>query len=74
MNEIVLEAEQRPLSTKDKLIPCAKRAAVPGIAYGDKEAPVTLSIDEKSVQAILSKGGRNALDQSQDRGERRIPF
>jgi len=62
MNEIVLEAEQRPLGTKGSVKTMRQKGRIPGVAYGDKEAPVMLSIDEKSVQAILhSKGGRNAL-------------
>jgi len=62
MNEIILEAEQRPSSTKGSIKTMRRKGRIPGVAYGDKQAPVTLSIDEKSVQAILhSKGGRNAL-------------
>ena len=62
MNEIVLEAEARPLSSKGTIKTMRLKGRIPGVAYGDKEKPVTLTIDEKSVQAILhSKGGRNAL-------------
>ncbi len=62
MKEIVLEAQARPLSTKGEVKSMRLKGRVPGVAYGDKEAPVTLSIDEKSVQGILhSTGGRNAL-------------
>jgi large subunit ribosomal protein L25 len=62
MNEIVLEAEARPLSSKGSIKTMRQKGRIPGVAYGDKESPMTLSIDEKSVQAILhSKGGRNAL-------------
>jgi len=62
MKEIILEAEQRPLNTKGAVKSMRQKGRVPGIAYGDKDAPVTLSIDEKSVQTILhSAGGRNAL-------------
>ena len=62
MNEIVLEAESRALATKGGIKAMRTKGRIPGVAYGDDGAPVTLSIDEKSVQAILhSKGGRNAL-------------
>ena len=62
MNEIVLEAEQRPLSSKGSIKTMRTKGRIPGVAYGDKESPVTLSIDEKSLQTILhSQGGRNAL-------------
>jgi len=61
MNEIVLEAEPRPLATKGEVKTMRTKGRVPGIAYGDKESPMTLSVDEKSVLSILSKGGRNAL-------------
>jgi large subunit ribosomal protein L25 len=62
MNEIVLEAEARPLSSKGTIKTMRQKGRIPGVAYGDKESPMTLTIDEKSVQAILhSKGGRNAL-------------
>jgi len=62
MKDIVLEAEQRPLSTKGEIKTMRRGGRIPGVAYGDKEKPVTLTIDEKSVQTILhSPGGRNAL-------------
>lgn len=62
MNEIVLEAETRAMSTKGTVKAMRQKGRIPGVAYGDDGAPVPLSIDEKSVQAILhSKGGRNAL-------------
>src|ERR1700690_3336115 len=62
MKDIVLEAEQRALSTKGEIKTMRTKGRIPGVAYGDKEKPVTLTIDEKSVQTILhSKGGRNAL-------------
>ncbi len=39
-----------------------QKGRVPGVAYGDKQSPVNLSVDEKAVQGILhSSGGRNAL-------------
>jgi large subunit ribosomal protein L25 len=62
MNEIVLEAQARPTSTKGAVKSLRHKGSVPGIAYGDKEAPLAITVDEKSVQSILhSKGGRNAL-------------
>lgn len=62
MKEIVLEAESRALSTKGAIHTMRQSGRVPGVAYGDKEAPIALSVDEKSVKAILlSEGGRNAL-------------
>jgi large subunit ribosomal protein L25 len=62
MKEIILEAQERPLGTKGAIHTMRRTGRVPGIAYGDKETPITLSVDEKSVQSILhSEGGRNAL-------------
>src|ERR1017187_7107691 len=62
MNEIVLEAEQRPSATKGAVKAMRVKGRIPGVAYGDDGAAVALSVDEKSVQAILhSKGGRNTL-------------
>jgi large subunit ribosomal protein L25 len=62
MKDIVLEAEPRSLSTKGEIKTMRRSGRIPGVAYGDKETPVTLTIDEKSVQTILhSAGGRNAL-------------
>src|SRR5690242_15249824 len=62
MKEITLEAEPRSLGTKHATKAMRAKGRVPGIAYGDKGDPVTLSVDEKSVQSILhSAGGRNAL-------------
>ena len=62
MNEIILEAEARPLATKGAVKAMRLKGLVPGIAYGDKAAPMPITLQEKSVQTILhSKGGRNAL-------------
>src|ERR1017187_10385765 len=62
MNEITLEAEARPLSSKGSLKTMRVKGRIPGVAYGDDGKSVTLSIDEKSILEILkSKGGRNAL-------------
>ena len=62
MKEIVLEAQERPLTTTGAVKALRTQGRVPGVAYGEKEAPLVLSVDEKSVQSILrSAGGRNAL-------------
>jgi large subunit ribosomal protein L25 len=62
MNEIVLEAEPRTLSTKGGVKALRLKGKIPGVAYGDRESPITLTVDEKAIQSILhSKGGRNAL-------------
>ncbi len=62
MKEIVLEAQARELSTKGAINIMRQSGRVPGVAYGDKDKPLALSVDAKSVQAILkSEGGRNAL-------------
>lgn len=62
MKEIALQAEARTLSTKGAINSLRQSGRVPGVAYGDKEAPLALSVDEKSIQEILrSQGGRNAL-------------
>src|ERR1019366_6529362 len=62
MNEIVLEAQERPLASKGAVKAMRVKGRIPGVAYGDDGATVTLTIDEKSILEILhSKGGRNAL-------------
>ena len=62
MNEIVLQAEKRPAATKGAVKTLRRSGRVPGVVYGDNESPVALSLDEKSLQAILhSERGRNAL-------------
>ena len=62
MKELVLEAEKRELSTKGTVKEMRRKGRVPGVVYGNKEEPVTLSLDEKSLQkAIHSERGRNAL-------------
>ena len=62
MKEIVLEAQARPRATKGTTKSLRKSGRVPAVAYGEKDAPWPLSVDEKSVQTILrSQGGRNAL-------------
>ena len=60
--EIVLEAQERKPSTKSVVKTLRSQGRIPGIAYGDKDAPLSLSIEEKSLQAALhSERGRNAL-------------
>lgn len=62
MKEIALEAETRPAATKGAVKEMRRQGRVPGVAYGASEPPLSLSVDEKKIQAILhSKGGRNAL-------------
>src|SRR4029077_8569398 len=62
MKEIVLEAQARPASTKGGNKSMRLKGLFPGIAYGEKEASLSLTVPEKSMQSILhSKGGRNAL-------------
>ena len=62
MKEIVLEAEQRALTTKGDVKLIRQKGRVPGVAYGDKATPVSLTVDEKAMQVFLhSSGGRNAL-------------
>jgi large subunit ribosomal protein L25 len=62
MKDLVLTAEKREPSTKGTVKAMRRQGRVPGIVYGDKEAPVSLSVDEKSLQqAIHSERGRNAL-------------
>jgi large subunit ribosomal protein L25 len=62
MKEIVLEAQARPAGTKGAVKSMRRKGLVPGFAYGEKEASLALTVDEKSMQSILhSKGGRNAL-------------
>lgn len=60
--EIVLTAEKRQPTTKGAIHAMRRQGRVPGVAYGDNEGPVTLSVDERSLQAALrSERGRNAL-------------
>src|SRR5882672_9191953 len=62
MKDLLLDAEKREPATKGFVKAMRRQGRVPGIVYGDKEAPVALSIDEKSLQkAIHSERGRNAL-------------
>ena len=62
MSEIVLEAEKRELSTKGFVSALRRSGKVPAVAYGDNEASITLTLDEKSLQAAIhSERGRNAL-------------
>jgi large subunit ribosomal protein L25 len=62
MKEIILEAEPRTPSTKHAVNLLRQKGRIPGVAYGDSEAPVALSVDEKTILGILhSQGGRNAL-------------
>jgi large subunit ribosomal protein L25 len=62
MKEIVLETEPRTLTTKGSVKVLRRNGRIPAVAYGDREAPATLSVDAKALWAILhSEGGRNAL-------------
>jgi large subunit ribosomal protein L25 len=62
MEEIVLQAEKRELSTKGTVRSMRRQGRIPGVAYGDNEAPISLSVDEKTVLSILkSERGRNSL-------------
>jgi len=62
MNEIVLDAEPRALTTKGAVKAFRQKGRIPGVAYGDKESPIMLTVDEKAILSILhAKGGRNAL-------------
>ncbi|MFA5975784.1 MAG: 50S ribosomal protein L25 [Elusimicrobiota bacterium] len=62
MEEIILKAEVRQPATKGAIHALRNQGRVPGIAYGDNEPPVVLSVEERSLQAALhSERGRNAL-------------
>jgi large subunit ribosomal protein L25 len=62
MKDLVLEAEKREQTTKGTLNALRRGGRVPGVVYGDKGAPLSLSVNEKSLQlAIHSERGRNAL-------------
>jgi len=62
MSEIVLEAEKRELSTKGFVSALRRAGKVPAVAYGDNEPSITLTLNEKSLQAAIhSERGRNAL-------------
>jgi large subunit ribosomal protein L25 len=62
MKEIILEAEQRSLTTKGAIKSLRRNGRIPAVAYGDGGSPVAVSVDAKAIMAILhSEGGRNAL-------------
>src|SRR5687767_3322417 len=62
MKQITLEAQKRENATKGTLNQMRASGRVPGVTYGDSQVPVTLSVDEKALQAALhSELGRNAL-------------
>ena len=73
MKEIVLQAEKRSPVTDGALQAMRRQGRVPGVAYGEKGEPISLSVDEKTLQKVLrSEGGRNALMTLQV-GERSYP-
>ncbi len=62
MNQIVLEAEQRTVTTKGDVKQLRQKGRIPGVVYGDQNKPVALTVDNKAILSILStSGGRNAL-------------
>jgi large subunit ribosomal protein L25 len=62
MEEIVLQAEKREVTTKGDVKLMRRTGRIPAVTYGDNEAPVTLSVDEKGLLAVLkSERGRNSL-------------
>jgi large subunit ribosomal protein L25 len=61
-NQIELQAEKREPATKGTLRTMRLGGRVPAVTYGDSEAPIALSVDERALQAVLrSERGRNAL-------------
>lgn len=62
MKDIVLEADKREAITKGATQALRAGGRVPGVAYGDHEHAMALSVEEKELQAVLkSERGRNAL-------------
>jgi large subunit ribosomal protein L25 len=62
MKDLILEAEKREQASKGTLNTMRRSGRVPGVVYGDKEAPLGLSVNEKSLQQVIhSERGRNAL-------------
>jgi large subunit ribosomal protein L25 len=62
MKEIVLEAEKREITTRGAMVAVRKQGRVPGVAYGDNETTITLSVDAKALDAAIhTERGRNAL-------------
>ncbi len=62
MNDIVLEAQKRETASKGTINTMRRQGRVPGVVYGEKDKPLTLSVDEKSLQKVIhTERGRNAL-------------
>jgi large subunit ribosomal protein L25 len=60
--DLVLQAEKREIKTKGAVKALRRSGKVPGVVYGDKGGPMTLAVDEKTLQQIIhSERGRNAL-------------
>jgi large subunit ribosomal protein L25 len=61
MNEIILDAETRTVSTKGMLLSLRKSGKIPAIFYGKNLEPQPISVDSKSFLSILEANGANVI-------------
>ncbi|MBL8023967.1 MAG: 50S ribosomal protein L25 [Elusimicrobia bacterium] len=61
MKTIELRGEKRELSTKGDLLKLRESGRVPGVVYGEKKEPITMSVDVKNFTQLLKGHGANVL-------------
>ena len=59
MKQVILEAQAREVS--ENLNELRKSGKIPGVFYGKKESPITITVDSKQFMALVDKEGANAI-------------
>ncbi|MDR0485655.1 MAG: 50S ribosomal protein L25 [Elusimicrobiota bacterium] len=71
MNESLLNAEAREVSSKGKLAALRRAGAIPAVFYGKGIEPKTISVNAKSLISILETKGSNAVITLDINGEKK---
>lgn len=61
MNEVLLNVDQRQVSSKSKLASFRRSGQVPAVFYGKNINPKTISVDLKAFLTIIETKGENVL-------------
>lgn len=61
MSEVVLHGTRRDSTGKGFAKVLRRQGRIPAILYGAGEAPVPLELDQKEVQTLIRREGRNAI-------------
>ena len=61
MTEVVLHGTRRELTGKGYAKSLRQQGRVPAILYGPGETPVPIEVDQKEVQTLIHREGKNAI-------------